>query len=67
VKKTEENEKNRPTLHVNEKLSREEQITERAHELWRQRNGDHGNDLADWFQAEREINEWRQRRLKSKA
>ena len=67
MKKTERKEKNRPVLHVNENLSREEQIAERAHELWQQRNGEHGNDLADWSQAEREINEWHQRRLKSKA
>jgi hypothetical protein len=67
MKKTEQKEKNRPILHVNEKLSREEQIAERAHELWQQRNGDHGNDLADWLQAERAINEWHQRRLKLKA
>jgi len=67
MKKTEQKETNRLILHVNEKLSREEQIAEQAHELWQQRNGDHGNDLADWFQAEREINEWRQRRLKLKA
>jgi hypothetical protein len=43
--------------HVNENLSREDQIAERAHELWQRRNSHHGNDLADWFQAEREIDE----------
>ena len=67
MKKTEHEEKSRSVLHVNENLSREEQIAERARELWQQRNGEHGNDLTDWFQAEREINQWHQRRLKSKA
>jgi hypothetical protein len=66
MKKTEHKEKSRPILHVNENLSREEQIAERAHELWQQRKGEHGHDLADWFQAEREIDEWHQRGLKSK-
>jgi len=42
----------------------EEQIARRAHELWQQRGHEYGNDLTDWFQAEREINGWHQRRLK---
>ena len=67
MKKAEHKENSRPVIHVNENLSREEQIAERAHELWQQRNGEHGNDLADWFQAEREIAEWHHRRLKAKA
>ena len=67
MKKTEHKEKGRSVVDVNENLSREEQIAERAHELWQQRNGEHGNDLEDWFQAEREINEWHQRRPKAKA
>ena len=53
-----------PILHVDEKLSLEEQIARRAHELWHQRGHEHGNDLTHWLQAEREINEWHQRRLK---
>src|SRR6478735_6399569 len=65
--KTEHKEKGRPVLHVSENLSREEQIAERAHELWQQRHGEHENDLADWFQAEREINEWHQKQIKAKA
>jgi Protein of unknown function (DUF2934) len=40
---------------VNENLNLEEQVAERAHHLWQQRNGEHGNDLTHWFQAEREI------------
>ena len=67
MKKKEHKEKNQSVLHVNENLSLEEQVTERAHELWQQRNGEHGNDLADWFQAEREINEWHQKQIKAKA
>ena len=51
MKKKEHKEKIQSVLHVNENLSLEEQVAERAHELWQQRNGEHGNDLADWFQA----------------
>src|SRR5439155_24487667 len=54
MKKTEHKEKCR-FVHVNENLSRDEQIAERAHEVWQQRNGEHGNDLADWLRAEQEI------------
>jgi hypothetical protein len=53
-----------PVIHVNENVSLEEQIAQRAHELWHRRGRQHGSDLTDWFQAEREINEWHQRRLK---
>jgi hypothetical protein len=67
MKKKQHKEKSRPVLHVNENLSREEQIAERAHELWQQRHGERGNDLTDWFQAEREINEWHHSRSMSKA
>jgi Protein of unknown function (DUF2934) len=49
---------------LNKNVSLEEQIAQRAHELWQQRGGENGHDLTDWFQAEREINEWHQRRLK---
>ena len=58
MKKTEQKGKSQLVLHVNENLSREEQIAERAHELWQHRNREHGNELTDWFQAEREIDEW---------
>jgi hypothetical protein len=51
-------------LHVDEKVSLEEQIARRAHELWNRRGYVHGHDLTDWLQAEREINAWHQRRLK---
>lgn len=67
MKKTEYKEKSRSVLHVNENLNLEEQLAERAHELWQQRNGEHENDLADWLQAEREISEWHQGRPKAKA
>ena len=53
-----------PILHVNENVSLEEQIAQRANELWHQRGRQHGNDLTDWLHAEREINEWHHRRLK---
>ena len=54
-----------PALLVNENVSLEEQIAQRAHELWRLRSHEHGSDLEDWFRAEREINEWHQKRLKT--
>jgi hypothetical protein len=53
-------------LHVNENVSLEEQIAQRAYELWHRRSREHGADLTDWLQAEREINEWHQTRLKTK-
>jgi hypothetical protein len=62
MKKTVHKEKSEPVLHVNENLNQEEQVAERAHELY-----NHGNDLADWFQAEREIHEWHQRKSKTQA
>ena len=54
-----------PILQVDERVSLEEQIAQRAHELWHQRGHEHGADLADWFQAEREVNEWHQRRRRT--
>jgi len=56
-----------PVLHVDERVSLEEQIAQRAYELWHQRGRDHGADLTDWFQAEREVNEWHQQRLRNSA
>ena len=56
-----------PRLDVDESLSLEEQIAHRAYEL-RQQPGYHykpGNDLIDWFHAEREITEWHRRRLQT--
>ena len=35
----------------------DEPIAHRAYALWQQRGGEHGDDLADWFQAEIEVNE----------
>ena len=55
-----------PILQVNENVSLEEQIAQRAHELWQQRGREHGSDLNDWLQAEREVNEWHQKRLEAK-
>jgi Protein of unknown function (DUF2934) len=54
-----------PVLLVNENVSLEEQIAQRAHQLWRLRSRGHGSDLNDWLQAEREINEWYQKRVKT--
>ncbi len=55
-----------PVLQVNENVSLEELIAERAHELWQQLGREHGSDLTDWLQAEREVNEWHQKRLEAK-
>ena len=52
-------------LRVDESMSLEEQVAKRAHELWHQRGYEHGADLADWFQAERELHEWHQPRLRN--
>jgi hypothetical protein len=56
-----------PDFQVNENVSLEDQIAQRAHELWQQRDREHGSDLSDWFQAEREVNEWHQQRLRAQA
>jgi len=56
-----------PVLHLNESVSLEEQIAQRAHELWHQRGRHHGSDRSDWLQAEREVNEWHQQQLRNSA
>jgi hypothetical protein len=33
----------------------EEEIADRAYQLWAVRGGDHGHDLKDWFDAERQL------------
>ena len=55
-----------PVLHVNENQSLEEQIAQRANELRHRRSGKYVSELHDWLQAEREVNEWHQKRLKTK-
>lgn len=67
MKTTKDSEVRPPVLVVDENMSLEEQIARRAHELWQQRGREHGSDLADWLQAEREVNEWHQKRPKAKA
>ena len=59
--------KRRTVLQVNENLSLEEQIAQRAHDLWHQRGRAHGSDMDDWLQAEREINERHQKRMQGKS
>jgi len=51
-------------LHVDESAGVEQQIARRAHELLQQHGRTPGHDLTDWLQAEREINEWHQQRLR---
>lgn len=36
-------------------LSVEEQIRDRAHEIWLQRGSQSGSDISDWLDAEKEI------------
>lgn len=54
-------------FHVDESAGMDEQIARRVHELWQQRGRTPGHILADWLQAEREINEWHQQRLRKSA
>jgi hypothetical protein len=35
-----------------------EEVARRAYQLYEARGGDHGHDLQDWFQAERESREF---------
>jgi hypothetical protein len=42
-------------VEANFSVNGEEDIAKRAYELWQQRNYEYGNDLADWFEAEREL------------
>jgi Protein of unknown function (DUF2934) len=66
MKETRKTKVSAPILVVDENVSLEEQIAWRANELWQQRNREHGYDLTDWLQAEREIAEWHQKRLQAK-
>lgn len=51
-------------LQVNLDLSLEEQIAQRAREIWSERGQVHGDDWRDWFRAEAEIDEWHKHRLR---
>ena len=42
-------------VEANLSLNGEEEISKRAYAVWEQRNREHGNDWADWFQAEGEL------------
>jgi len=64
MKKTATSKITAPVLHVNLNVSLEEQIAQRAHELWHHGGRKEGSDLTNWFKAEGEIMEWHQRRLK---
>ena len=33
----------------------EEEVADRAYALWQRRGGEHGRDLEDWFEAERQL------------
>ncbi|CAN5818696.1 hypothetical protein BH24ACI4_BH24ACI4_13370 [soil metagenome] len=41
----------------------QEEVARRAHDRFRERGGQHGQDQADWFEAEREVRERAPRRL----
>jgi len=64
MKKKSVNKNSAPVLRADESVSLEEQIAQRAHELWHQRGREHGHDLTDWLWAEREINEWHQKKAR---
>jgi hypothetical protein len=57
MKKTNTSETAALVSRLDEHMKFQEQIAERAYELWQQRGCAHGYDLADWFQAEIEIKE----------
>jgi hypothetical protein len=44
MKKTTNHKTIGPVFEVHENVSLEEQIAQRAHELWQQRGGEHGSD-----------------------
>ncbi len=46
----------RPSPLSEVKPASEEAIRARAHQLWLARGGGQGDDLADWIQAEKELN-----------
>lgn len=50
-------ESTRPTVDLTSAESREELIRCRAYSLYEARRGTHGSDLADWLQAEAEIDQ----------
>jgi hypothetical protein len=52
-----------PKQNTPEALPLEEQIQQRAFEIYLQRGGQDGSDLEDWHQAETETRVWRQRGL----
>jgi coproporphyrinogen III oxidase len=64
MKKTATSKVTEPVLHVNLDISLEEQIAQRAHELWHHGGRKPGSDLTNWFQAEREVSEWHKKQLK---
>ena len=52
-----------------ENVSRKEAIARRPHKLCQKKYkkfSEHGHNLVDWIQAEREIAEWHQKRLQAK-
>jgi hypothetical protein len=53
--------KERPLSEPESELVIEERIRMRAHEIFLQRNGEHGSDVDDWLQAEREVRGGEQR------
>jgi len=46
-----------PEIGKGKKRPSEHEIAARAHELFEARGGDHGRDMDDWLQAERELTE----------
>ena len=40
-------------------LARQQEIAQRAYEIFESRGGNHGGDFEDWLEAEREVSERR--------
>ena len=49
----------RPEGSADESTSREERIARRAYRRFEERGGEHGRDMDDWLEADRELNEQR--------
>ena len=45
---------------INKTVPTREEIERRAYEIYLKRGGEHGNELDDWFAAEKELTEWPQ-------
>ena len=65
IARPKEPEKGKDPIPVEESapLSLQERIRERAHQIYLQRGPEHGTEVDDWLQAERQIREEQDREL----